>query len=133
MASPKVISGFLCDEVRREANGKMFAIGVYGSRIYVHGFPSAIGLTGMINVLFSELGDQQFKVRAMVGGILKSEVTVAVSPNWIGSDWLPIPFGPLSVEGETDIRLDWLMPNGKWRYFASVPVEQDPNVPPLTI
>src|SRR6266480_1826028 len=46
----KLHFGIVCDQVRREDNGKMFLIGVYGSSIIVESLPANLLLSLLLNV-----------------------------------------------------------------------------------
>ena len=126
MSSLKVISGLLCDEVRREMNGKLFAIGIYASRIFVASFPSTIFLTGFINVYVETIGEQRFKTRLVVDKQPRSEVEIALDTHSTGLDWYAIPFGPIAFDKPSTILLQWMVDGGKWKTFATVPIEIGP-------
>jgi hypothetical protein len=50
MATPRVLFGIVCDDVRREDNGKLVLIGVYGGSILVPSFPATVVLSLVLAV-----------------------------------------------------------------------------------
>ena len=123
MSKFKVNNGFLCDDVRRENNGKLIAIGIYGNRIFVGNFPCVLNLMAFVNVSVDTAGEQRFKTRLLVDDETRSEVEIASDTVWAGSDWYPVPVGPIGFEKPSTIHLQWKSEGGKWKSFASVPIE----------
>lgn len=123
------MTGLLCDEVRREHNGKLIAIGIYGSRIFVAGFPALLNLSTLLNVVFESSGEQRFKVRVSVNGEMKTEIEIAVESAWGGSDWFPIPCGNIQFDRPSEIKLSADDGNGKWKAFLTIPIEIGPTSP----
>lgn len=123
MSSLRVVSGLLCDDVRREANGKLIAIGIYANRIFVGGFPCVLNLTAFVNVSVDTKGEQRFKIRLSTGKNMLAEAEILVDPQWTGLDWYSIPFGPLGFDKPSTILMQWMPDGGKWKTFAEVPIE----------
>ena len=55
----------ICDEVRREDNGKLFFIGVYGSSIVVHVVPTTLMLWIALSMKVEEAGLFPIEIRAL--------------------------------------------------------------------
>lgn len=123
MSKVTIAAAFLCDDVRREDNGKMIAIGIYGNRIFVNAFPAILRLSALTNVSFPSAGRHSFKVRLSVGGEMRQEVTIEAEVRWSGSDWVPLPFEPVQFYKPNEVSLALELDNGKWRKFLTVPIE----------
>ena len=61
----KITIALLCDDVRREFNGKELLIGVYGNRIILPSFPMALNLTVWMRALFRLPGPAKIEVRVI--------------------------------------------------------------------
>lgn len=123
MSKVQISSAILCDEIRREDNGKMIAIGIYGNRIFVGGFPATLRLSALLNVSFPNAGNHKLKVRLSLGGEMKIEMAIEAEVRWEGTDWFPIPFEPVQFDKPTEITLSLELDNGKWKKFFAMPIE----------
>jgi hypothetical protein len=54
--------GLLCDDIRREDNGKLIAIGIYGRDIVLTKIPGALILAALISVDDYEEGASKFEI-----------------------------------------------------------------------
>ena len=61
----QVINALICDDVRKEANGKDILIGVYSGNISVKKVPANIMLSAWINLQIEEPGEFNFEVRVI--------------------------------------------------------------------
>jgi hypothetical protein len=128
MTSPTINSALFCDEVRREQNGKLFIIGMYGNRIFSAKFPATLRFWAALNVHFSAAGPQALKIRLNAGKSVLQEISIEVDVAWPGSDWLPVPFEAAVFEGPSEMSLSYEAKNGKWKKFYSMPIENFPAV-----
>lgn len=122
-----ISAAMLCEDVRREDNGKALAIGIFGNRIFVSSFPSVLRLASLLNVSFTETGHHTFKIRLSVGTEMVSEMTINAEIVWPGLDWLPLRFEPVLFNERSEITLSLELENGKWKKFFSMPVEIPPT------
>lgn len=127
MSNLKIDSAFFCDDVRRENNGKLIAIGMYGNRIFMGSFPAALRFWAMLNVHFPDAGRHAFKVRLNMAKAMLQEVSIEVDATWSGSDWLPVPFEPYVFEQPGEMSLSFEASDGKWKRFYAIPIENFPS------
>jgi hypothetical protein len=127
MKRPTINSAFFCDDVRRENNGKLFAIGLYGNRIFSAGFPANLRFWAMLNITFPNPGPHAFKVRLNAGKKQLQEINIEVDVAWAGADWLPVPFEPALFEGPCEMSLYFEAGDGKWKKSYAIPIENFPT------
>jgi hypothetical protein len=87
--------GILCDQVRKEDNGKLFFIGVYTSDISVPRFPSDVLLTLALAVKPSQVGPHKFELtvskdgQQLVSGSSEFDI-VDVKPSFVAFQNIPV-------------------------------------------
>ena len=126
MSRPKAVNGFLCDDIRRENNGKLIAIGIFSKKILVNNFPCGLIVHALVNIVFDAVGDTVFKIRLTVDGQMRSEAEVGARVESVGADWVPIPLGLITFERPSRIALSYLTNNSKWKVFHEIPIEHGP-------
>lgn len=119
-----VDTALVCDQVRYEMNGKLFAIGIYSALILVPAFPAAVHLTALARIRADEAGQQAFPVRARLNDEVVFEAEGMVETAGPHEDWLPIPLPPLQIQGARVLSLDSKIGDEPWREFFRIRVEQ---------
>jgi hypothetical protein len=126
MADIEFRTALVCDDVRREDNGKDIIIGVYSDTIVVASFPaplqlafwlqfSANDLTENLPVSFRLIGDEDVKFAEMTGGMRtfrKGLGSIAVGPI------------PLALQVATKLRFQTKLPNEDWKTLVECNVEK---------
>ncbi|HKZ00641.1 MAG TPA: hypothetical protein VJ180_00280, partial [Pyrinomonadaceae bacterium] len=80
--------GFVCDEVRREDNGKLIFIGAYSSDIVVPELPAVLILTLVVRVEMK--GDEAFEIRVKMGETQLRKGKGRIRSDADGGQWVPI-------------------------------------------
>lgn len=125
-ASPRLTikNALICDQVRREDNGKLLVIGVYHGSIQVKTFPVAMEIQLLASFRANKLGDLEFEVRALDGAKELAKGTGSMNISRTGDGTVALPPMPLKVDGPTVLSFELLQYGDKWRLLASMPIEQ---------
>lgn len=123
LPSADFAAGFLCDEIRKEDNGKLLAFGIYSSNITLGEFPVELGVTLAFRMKAKKLGTTNFKIRALFNGeeLMQIHATLDVLiSRW---DLSPTPrFGiKLSEPGELEFQV--CEADSGWKSLMTLPVE----------
>jgi len=114
----------VCDDVRREDNGKEILIGVYSSDIQTTVFPSNLALVFWMELVTKKPGRHRIDIRVigpnnthLVQGTGELQ---GLHEEIIGS----LALGPLSmqIQSEGEIRLELREPRGEWLEVKRIPV-----------
>jgi hypothetical protein len=119
----KVLFGIVCDEVRREDNGKLLLIGVYGDSIIVPALPASLVLSLALWVEGGRASEIPVEFRVMLDEIElrkgKGHIKLASArPNWIAVP--PFPIEPISKEGTLYFQVS--VGGEGWDTVASLPL-----------
>jgi len=125
--SPKVRFGILCEDIRREDNGKLILIGVFGDAILVKEFPALLTLANAVwfdlstpfdGPLWSQvlLDDAQIAAAKAMAVIEAGRPVMAIQPI------------PLRVpkEGVLSFQLKF-SEDGDWQTTTTVPIRLNPS------
>lgn len=106
----------ICDDIRREDNGKQILIGVYSGNIVVEKFPANLVLSAWLQCTASETGDIPLNLRivngekeAVAGGSGKVHVEVAAE-----NMSLTIPRLLVQVSTEDTLTFQVQQHHGRW-------------------
>lgn len=101
----KVNYAFLCDDSRREDNGKLLFIGVYGSNMIFPDLPTTTRLCLVLNFSAEKAGECPIEFKMMQSGkmLAKGETTLSVDAgmNFAAFPQIPVRLlskSPLTVE-----------------------------------
>ena len=113
----------ICDQIRREDNGKLFYIGVYGSSINLDKFPSSIQIFISIPVEVNELDIFHFDIRVKYGKKTIMIGRAEFEVEQYGDAIVIVPGVFLKDLERPDlltfsVRLD----KGKWKTIRSIPI-----------
>jgi Family of unknown function (DUF6941) len=118
--------GIFCDQVRREDNGKLLMIGVYGHNIGVQKFPVQMGLSLVICLQSHSPADNlpmQVKVTFNGKEIFDGRGTLNVQK--AGSELIVLPNIRLSTAEAGDMEAKIKLGNGKWNTMAAISLEKN--------
>ena len=124
---PKVRFGILCEDVRREDNGKLIFIGVYGSNVLVGGFPATIVFA---NPVWFELKEPYEGV--IWSQVLLDETKLTEAKGFarigVGNPVMSIQPIPLEVprEGALSFQLKF-SEDGDWQTAVTMPIKLNPS------
>lgn len=115
---------FICDEVRKEASGKLIAIGVYVSNIMVRSVPIDLGLALVFRMKAKRTGTVTFRIRGLLDGVQVAELhggSKVVRPI---AEVTHTPRFGVSVEKFGLLEFQISETGDDWHAFGSLPIEQ---------
>jgi hypothetical protein len=121
----KIKFAFLCDDSRREDNGKLIFIGVYGGSINVHQLPSNLMLCMAIWFEAEERyeGEAEFRMFFDDELIGSGKGIAIVEPPMSISAVQPIP---VTVVRDGNLKLEMKLPGGEWQTALTTPIIYKP-------
>lgn len=106
---PRVKAVIFCDQVRQEANGKLFIIGTYTGQMLIQQFPYQAALQP---ILIVEGITADVKVRAKLASrsgaaFMEMEADLTIEPDAPPGveAWLPLPPAPVILSSEDSLQL----------------------------
>jgi hypothetical protein len=87
----------LCDDVRREDNGKLIFIGVYSHALTLQVFPATLSLQLVIGVMPKRKGNVSIEVRGLLDGALSVGMTGSISLGGTTIEPVAIPPLPFAI------------------------------------
>jgi len=122
----------LCDEIRKESNGKLFLIGVYTGDILVSDFPAQLALSALLHGFAYEKGEYLFEIRYRLA-FADSEKTVVQAKGKIQAQRsapseVSIPALRVPIEIVEPARLDlaYRLSGGRWKTILSKTIRLNP-------
>lgn len=119
----KAHAAIVCDQVRREDNGKEILIGVYSSDILIPLFPATLLLAFWVQVSAQKAGSYDIEFRIKVNGKLAAELSgktaikkgSAISS--ISTPQVPIEFRSIGTLG-----VEFREKSKRWKTISTLPV-----------
>jgi hypothetical protein len=120
----EVGEGLVCDDVRREDNGKLLLIGVYSSSIIVGELPTALVLSLVVKLKAQAPIEAAIQFRVMLNGQkirgAKGRIRIlSEGPLWL----TPSPFLLDKLESEGELGFDMQVEDGEWKTVCSLPLK----------
>jgi hypothetical protein len=117
----EVGDGLVCDDVRREDNGKLILIGVYSSNMIVRELPAVLAPYLVIKLKANEPVDRAIQFRIMLNGekIRSGKGRIKLSPG--PAHWIVVPaiiLDKLATEGVLDFDLQ--IEDSEWKTVCSL-------------
>lgn len=114
----------LCDDVRREDNGKLIMIGVYGSSLLLASFPATLGMRIVTRLTPRKMGKTDVEFRISLGadaiaGMKGAIETVDMNPSITNTPPLLLHFA-----GPGQMKVEVREGGGKWAEILNIPVLQ---------
>lgn len=123
----------VCDDVRREDNGKEILIGVYSSDIRVAHFPTSLRLVFWMQIIVTTEGRVRFEFRIIGPNevqLASAGVELEVPPQAGAMGTIPLGPIPLQVQSAGNLRLEIRdRPDGRWTELKRIPVLQAEAIP----
>lgn len=101
-----VISGLLCDDIRREDNGKLILLGVYEQDIQFQTFPSSLSLRPLLIADVLEPGEFPVDIMATLDEKILFTGRLVVKAEAAGRAIMPLPPTIINFEKGGIFRLD---------------------------
>jgi hypothetical protein len=113
----------LCDDVRREDNGKFIIIGVYNNVIGIPELPATLVLSLVLRLMADEACEVDAEFQCLVAGepkaFSKGRLKVAAAgPTLFRLSNFPI----VDIENAGDLEIRWRVGEEKWESIYSIPV-----------
>lgn len=112
----------LCDEVRREDNGKLFALGIYSSVVEFFNFPAQKGFCFLAALDSGEAGEYALVFQMLVDGVVSGEGKGTIEVINPGLDLFPVPFPPINIPGPSVIKFRVKINRGRWTTLLEKPI-----------
>ncbi|HEY8581195.1 MAG TPA: hypothetical protein VIL72_15005 [Beijerinckiaceae bacterium] len=114
MTKPTITACLLCDDVRKEINGKDILVGVYGGDVIAADFPAVLTLSLYVEIATGAGGERRMRVR------ISHESSVRVE--WSGALSLPpdqvvgvgVPAAPVTCPQPGELRIDVAFDDEDW-------------------
>ena len=116
-----ITSALLCDQIRREDNGKLIAIGVYSGGVILPTMPGTIGFATLVRMEPESLGTHEVTIRATLSGATVAEQQGEVSIVHTRAEWTPIPLPPINITEPGQLRIEQKF-GKKWTPFLIVEI-----------
>lgn len=114
----------LCDDIRREQNGKFILIGVYGISILCNEFPAQLNLHLFCSIQPTRLGDVELEFqfcldeKPLVGAELLAQFT------GLTEDLFSTPALPVTLKGPGTLSLRCREARGDWTVVLEKTIDQ---------
>lgn len=116
-------SVIICDDIRREDNGKQMLIGIYVGSIEVSSFPINLALAIWIEHKPTAVGETDIEVR-FLGPSDAQLFHSSFHAKFHATERSSVGMGsiPLQFQGPGDLRFQVKESGGSWRTYRSIPV-----------
>lgn len=120
---------FLCDDIRREDNGKLIIVGIYDTSVNVRGTPVNLQFSVLLGLDILEIGETDLDVQITADGEVKGGVNGHLEISDKGITHAPIPPIPLlNLKGPCEISVQWRQgKTDEWRTALSIPLYVTPS------
>lgn len=112
----------VCEDIRREDNGKLILIGVFGRDIGVVTVPTVLGLAICLSIEFDEPIDTEIEFQWLFEEEVKAEVKGRVKVPEPGISMIVVPSLPLEITGEGQISFRFKAADSDWQIAESLPI-----------
>ena len=123
----KLRFGVLCDEIRREDNGKLIFIGVYGSNILVPAFPAALILALAVGAEVAEPVELSTTFQVTLGETTLVSGRGRMKASVAGNHVFPIRDILLEVPHAGDLHFQLKLGDGDWLTVCVQPIAVKPS------
>lgn len=130
MSDPTITTVVLCEDIRREVNGKDILIGVYGGNIEVAHFPATISIAYWMNMVPAAIGDLSISFRVSLLGKKPFGLTLKGHANSTDESSLSLPSIVVEVEEKNTLILEMKTSEG-WKKIKEKHVCLRPSLPSL--
>jgi len=121
---PKIKFGILCEDIRREDNGKLIILGMYGRNIEISQFPATLAITVLLAMHADAPGSSRLEVVAYFNDIELRKASGSVNFDGKGGALLSLPPLPFSIENEGELRFQARLDEGEWSEIWKGPIEK---------
>lgn len=124
----------ICDQIRKEHNGKYFFIGVYNDSLFVEKFPLRTSVQFAFGFEIKSKGDHPFEVWAGIGDQILVEGKAQISGESTSHIIVEFPPVPLKVDKTGELLVKFRLENQKrWKTLATLHVALIKDADPLDL
>jgi hypothetical protein len=121
-AAPSVKYGILCEDIRREDNGKLLVIGMYGGSVEVSEIPATLVFTILIAMNSEIQAESEIEVIMTLNEGQLSRAAGKVNFAGKGLALLSLPPIPLSIKEEGELAIKARLDDGPWTELWNGPI-----------
>ena len=123
-----ITTAFVCDDVRREDNGKLIIIGAYGGNVGIAKIPSRLRLSLVVRALVSEPGETDIEFRALLDGKPQSHQKGHIAIESVSATMFSVPGLSIEIDNPGNLEFQFrLLPSDEWETIFSIPCELIPS------
>ena len=118
----------ICDQVRKEDNGKHLLLGVYPADVLVSDFPTTIALVLWMQLYVDTTGefDFEFRIQKDKKRISRTKGTLNVEDHLYPAT-ITLPPALIEIDGECTLSFQIREKNKRWKTVKELPVKKRPN------
>ena len=117
----------VCDDARREDNGKLFLIGVYGTNMLVPSFPAALVVALAMGVSATESTELQTDLRVLLDEKEILSGSGQMRAQLPGRQIFPVKNLLIQVESAGTLHFQIRPKEGEWQTLCSMPITLQPK------
>lgn len=125
----KFDTALICEDVRREENGKLGLAGVFSTDIVVDRFPAVLVLSFLLVATVKVAIESEVSIRLRLDDVNLFEGKGRMSPSYPGRTLLPIGRQVLKIEKLGILRLDVKQAGANWQNLSTTPIRSADIVP----
>jgi hypothetical protein len=118
----KLRFGFICDDVRREDNGKLLFIGTYGSQILVPSFPATIVVALVASWEVTETVDVAASFQVLLKGNKIQGGSGRLRASGSGNHFFPLKNLLIEAQEAGDLDFQIRLGDGDWQSACVQPI-----------
>ncbi len=117
----------VCDDVRREDNGKWLYLGVYAHNILVAAVPTNLMLSLVFRLKPKKVVQTDVEVRALLDGAMLSGIKGQIQFTEMNSENFPTPSIPIPIAHLGVLEFQVREGSSNWQSVLSIDVQQKPT------
>lgn len=114
----------VCEGVRREDNGKLFAYGIYGNNVLLREFPASVGFCLLMRIKPKRTGTFDLNVRVTLDDETLAEMRGKIESADASSETTPTPVLPVQITKPGVLEFSLSEVEGTWVSLVAMPVEK---------
>jgi hypothetical protein len=120
----KINYAVFCDDIRREDNGKLIFIGVYGANILFKSFPASLNLSLAVMGETKEIGPIPCEFKILVGGKETGRIgKISITFDQLGKSIFVIKPIPVNTSAPELLKIEMKQFEREWETVAEIPMQ----------
>ena len=123
----KVVCAILCDDVRKEENGKDIILGVYSGNVLIEKFPADLKFCLWLGYFVDGSGELAQEVRVIDPSgrsLVEGKIKLNIAENRGESASLALRNMPLHIEKQGLYKFQWRKKNSRWKTILEKWIDQ---------